>query len=422
MEKYFPRVLLLFILLGMITLIILAVLVVREWLGSKPSLNPKGAAYELNVDDLGQLWISDMAAGEIWQVNPVDGSYKVYSVSGSPVDARQSDGQLWWVDGRSNVLSQISVSDGTFTQWQVPDSYGFLGTSLDANDRFYATDASNPFLYRLDPSESSMCIFSLPGFGASTFIVRNGDYLWLADSFDSIIIRLDSIEEQLTWWVLPVESSPFGMAVDEAGNLWFTDQGTQSIAQLDPTSNQLNSYILPEGNYPQMLAIQSGVIWFTDQGLPGIGRLDPRAADHTVSSLTYATYQSYPNCNQVSPSNNGTVPITTGKINLQKISSNPVVNTAGWQLFKLAESSNPWGIGLTDAGFVVDPGHQMLMRFEPTQTPSGEVVTPGKIIPSDTSVETPRLIPTPLWSQSLNPLSLGAYLPIIIKNASGGLP
>jgi streptogramin lyase len=422
MQKSLTRALLIFIIIGLFALLVLAIFVVREWLGSKPSLNPQGSAYELNIDQGGELWISDMSAGEIWRVNPANGSYQVYTVSGSPVDARQSDGRLWWADGRSNSLNQVSISDGSFTQWQVPDAYGFLGTNLDARGRFYATDSSNPFLYRLDPSDSSLCTFSLPGFGASNYIVRFGDYLWLGDSFDSIIIRLDTVEEQLSWWSLAAESSPFGMAVDEAGNLWFADQGTSSITQLDPTTNQLNSYILPDGNYPQMLAIQSGIIWFTEQNLPDIGRLDPQAADHTVSSLTYATYQSNPNCNQVSPSTSGTVQITTGKIDMQKISSNPVVNTSGWQFFRLSESSNPWGIGLTDAGFVVDPGQQMLLRFEPTQAPTPVAVAPGKIISLDTVAETPNLIPTPLWSKNLNPYSLGAYLPVIINNASGGLP
>jgi streptogramin lyase len=422
MQKSLTRALLIFIIIGLFALLVLAIFVVREWLGSKPSLNPQGAAYELNIDDRGELWVSDMTAGEIWQINPVDGSYQVYSVYDSPVDARQSDGWLWWADGRSNVISRISISDDTFTQWQIPDAFGFLGTNLDAQGRFYATDSSNPFLYRLDPSESNLCIFSLPGFGASNYIVREGDYLWLGDSFDSIIIRLDTVEEQLTWWSLPTDSSPFGMAVDESGNLWFTDQGTHSISQLVPISNQLNSYTLPNGNYPQMLAIKSGVIWFTEQNLPGIGRLDPLAADHTVSLLTYATYQSTPNCNQVSPSTSGTVKITTGKINLQKISLNPVVNTSGWQYYKLSESSNPWGIGLTNAGFVVDPGHQMLLRFDPIQVPTAVVVAPGKIIPLRSPLETPKLIPTPLWSKNLSPSSLGAYLPIILNYASEGLP
>ena len=405
MDKFLPRALLLFIFLGSITIIILAVLIVRELLGTNPSLNPQGSAYELNVDDLGKLWISVLSSGEIWQVNTIDGSYQVFSVSGFPVDARQADGWLWWADARSNSLNQVSVSDGSYRQWQIPNANGFLGTNLDAQGRFYATDSSNPFLYRLNPSASSLCVISLPGFGASNYIVREGDYLWIDDSFDSIIIRYQIQDEQLTWWSLPAESSPFGMVADELGNLWFTDQGTNSIAQLDPTSNQLILYTLPKGNYPQMLAIQSGVIWFTEQSLPSIGRLDQLAADHSVISLTYSTYQLNPNCNNISPSISGTVSITTGKMNWQNINSTPIVNTAGWQIYQLPESSNPWGIVLTGFGYVVDSDSQRLIRFEPAQLPTAVVIAPGKVIPLDIPVETPKLVPTPLWSENLGTLS-----------------
>jgi streptogramin lyase len=421
-KKFLPRALLIFICIGLMALLVLAIFVFRELTAADAGLTAQGSAYELNPDETGRLWISDFNTHEVWGVNPKDGTYQIFTLSGSPVDARQSDGWLWWADGRSNVLSQISISDGTFTQWQVPDAYGFLGTNLDAQGRLYATDSSNPSLYRLDPSKSSLCVFSLPGFGASNYIIRNGDYLWLGDSYDSILIRLNTVEEQLTWWSLAGNSSPFGLAVDESGNVWFADQGIHSISQLDPTSNQLNSYILPEGNYPQMLAIQSGVIWFTEQSLPGIGRLDPHMADHAVSTLTFATYQSDPHCNQISPSGSGTVPITKGKIILQKISSTPDVNAFGWQYYQLPESSNPWGIGLTDAGYVVDAGRQILLRFEFNQEPTPVSAVSGKIIPSNIPVEAPRLIPTPLWSKNLSIYSLREYLPVITKDADVGLP
>jgi streptogramin lyase len=366
MEKNFTRALFLFIILGLLALLLLAILAVREWLATESGLNPQGSAYEINPDDAGRLWISDFKAKEIWGVDPSSGSYQVYSVSGFPVDARQENGWLWWADGRSNIIGRVSVSDGTYSQWRVPDAYGFLGTNLDAQGRLYATDSSNPFLYRLDPGESILCTYSLPGFGASNYIVRDGDYLWIGDSFDSVIFRLQIVDAQLTWWSLPSDSSPFGMAVDTSGSIWFADQGTNSISQLDPATNQLISYVLPNGSNPQMVAVQSGAIWYTEQTLPSIGRLDSLVADHSIASLTFSDQQLTPNCYSISPSSSGKVPISTGNLNWQKITYTPLVNAAGWQVFQLPESSDPWGIALIGFGYVVDPGRQVLIRFEPT--------------------------------------------------------
>src|SRR4030042_1181684 len=81
-------------------------------------LNSDGLAYELNIDEAGKLWISDFKAKQIWGVDPINGSYEVYTVSGSPVDARQAGGWLWWADGQSNLIGEISPSGGWDTEWK----------------------------------------------------------------------------------------------------------------------------------------------------------------------------------------------------------------------------------------------------------------------------------------------------------------
>ena len=420
MEKFITRALLLVILIGQLALLGLAIHALVDRSSSKARLNPVGSAYELNPDNTGRFWVSDFKAGEVWGINPTDGAYEIYSVSGSPVDARQADGWLWWADGLSDILGRVSTSDGTFTHWQVPDAFGFLGTNLDNKGRLYATDSSNPTLYRLDPVEASLCTYTLPGFGASDYILRDGDYLWLSGSFDSTILRLQTSDGSLTWWSLPENSSPFGMALDAQGNLWYADQGINVLAQLNPITNELVSYILPSGNYPQMIAIQSGSIWYTEQSLPSIGRLDPIIAEHSVVTLTFHDQQLSPSCNSISPSNSGKVSITNGKMSWGNQTSTIIVNAAGWQIYQLPEGSDPWGIALTDFGYVVDSGRQILFRFVPTQEAPSSLANLPPVTP--TYIGTPAVIPTSISTSAVipsitTPTDYGRYyLPVVFNN------
>jgi streptogramin lyase len=420
MEKYLTRALLLVILIGQLALLGLAIHAFVDRSTSEPRLNSKGSAYELNLDSQGRLWISDFKTGEVWGVDPANGTYEKYTVSGSPIDARQADGYLWWGDGLSNVLGRVSTSDGTSTQWQVPDAYGFLGTSLDDQGRLYATDSSNPYLYRLDPNLAELCTYTLPGFGASNYLFRDGDTLWLDDSFDSTILRLQISDDSLTWWSLPEASSPFGMVVDTQGNLWYADQGKKVLAQLNPTTDQLVSYALPTGNYPQMIAIQSGAIWYTEQSLPSIGRLDPLTADHTMDTLTIHEQLVTPSCSSISPASSGKVSITTGSMSWGKQTYTPIVNTSGWEIYQLPKGSDPWGIAVTDFGYVVDSGRQVLMRFVPSQEASSTQVNIPPITP--TPISTPAVVPTSISTPAIVPSitsppdQLRYYLPLIFNN------
>jgi streptogramin lyase len=342
--------------------------------GSEADLNPVGEAYEINPDIAGKFWISDFTAGEVWGVDPSSGAYEVYAVGGYPSDARQADGWLWWADGFSNILGRVSTSDGAFTQWEVPDVVGFYGTNLDDQGRLYAVDVLNPYLYRLDPDTAEICTFILPGDGSSNYIVRDGDYLWLGDGFDSTLMRLQISNNNLTSWSLPVDSSPFGMVVDSSGNLWYADQGTSGLAHLNPTTSQLTSFALPSGDYPEMITLQSDFIWYTESDLASIGRLDPLTADHTISTLSFQTQTLDPSCASISPSSTGTVTVTSGNLSWGDTSYPTILNNGGWRIFQMPNDSLPWGIVVPELGYVIDSGRQKLVRFTPEFPPTLVVI------------------------------------------------
>ena len=415
MARLITRRNLLFVMIYFLALLGFAIYVLVNQTPAEARLNSSGAAIELNLDDVGRLWISDYKAKEIWGVDPTSGSFVSFTVSESPVDARQAGGWLWWADGHANFLGRIFVTDGSFTEWQIPDAPGFLGTNLDESGRLYATDSSNPYLYRLDPDHEELCTYNLPGFGASNYMVRSGDFIWLDDWYDATLIRLNTGDGSLTWWSLPAGSSPFGISADTQGNIWYADQGLGLIAKLSPDINQLESYLLPKGTKPQMIVYNHGYIWYTDQSLPSIGRLDPQLADHTIITPGSNVEQLTPSCTRIVPSSSGKMSIKSGILGFHNTAYPLLINSGGWEISQLPTGSDPWGIVITDFGYVVDSGRQLLIRYELPQgislTSTQGLETPQYLTPSPlpaSSTSTPVL----LLTQEPNP----AYLPVIIKS------
>ena len=65
-------------------------------------LSPTGAAFELNLDSQGTLWVSDANAGEIRAYNSTSGAYTAYQVLGVPSDAKG--------DGAGTACGRISAA------------------------------------------------------------------------------------------------------------------------------------------------------------------------------------------------------------------------------------------------------------------------------------------------------------------------
>lgn len=325
-------------------------------------LNPTGEAYELNLDSQGMLWISDYGAGEIWRVNPPTGSYAIFEVGGRPSDARgDGAGRVWWADFDSNRLGRLSAADGEASIWEIPGSTGLYGTGLDANGNIWATDASEPYLYRLAPASSEVCTYTLPLDGLSEYLVVDGSQIWLGDLVNSQIDRLDTASETFTWWELPAGSYPEGMALDEDGNLWWADPSLGKLARLEPETNHLITYTQSMVQIPQMISLAGRRVWYTDPGRVGV--LDPNLDPGHVISVTQFSQPAIPSCASQLPPITNTVTVTIGQATWTTATYTTLFDQDGWQVFQLPAGSSPWGIVAGDFVWIVDTGRQVLARI-----------------------------------------------------------
>lgn len=348
---------------------------------SETALDPAGAAFEVNIDAQGVLWISDYDRGQVRGLYPEEGYFEVYPVGGHPSDARHDGAHLWWVDAEGDIVGRVSTVDGAVTRWAVPGAAGFYGTALDAAGRLWFAAFDTPQLYRLDTSAAvaELCTYTVPDDGQAAYIVRQDGYLWLADHFNARVLRLQVSDNSLTSWTLPPNSAAFGMAVDAQGGLWYAAMGSPALARLDPGSepgagDPLAVYSLPGGGSLLMVALLEGEVWYTAQSPAGIGRLDPQVAVHTDLTLQRTESVLPGGCAPLAAADSGELTITNIDISWDALSYPVVVDQPGWQVYGMPEGAAPWGIAAGSDIWFVDSARQVLGRLAPDPLPAAHRV------------------------------------------------
>ena len=330
-------------------------------------LSSNGAAIEIHPDAQSNLWISDFLTGEIWQVNAAGNGYTAYTVGGFPADA-QADGQggVWWVDGTS--LGRLNLADNTTQTWNVSVSIVLWGLGFDSSGKIWLTDSGIGNIYRYTPSSRENCTYHLPLESAEIFYpLVIGTQLWLADSYNGHLLRLDfSGTPEWTSWQLPMDSTPFGLTQDASGDIWFTDNGLAELGRLSPTSDELTLYPLPIGTSPFMLVASRGKIWYTEQSLGTIGSLDPSQNSAIPAAVTPSTASASFTCTTLDLPTSGSAGVSNGVPSWANASYTTVAEENGWVVYKLPTISQPNGIVMSNGkGYVPDSLRHKLIRFTP---------------------------------------------------------
>ena len=269
------------LILTLLIMLVLAVPAFADLSAQETPLSPTGAAYELNLDSQGTLWVSDGYVGEIWAFDSASGAYTTYKVQGAPSDARgDGAGAAWWANFGSNQLSRLSTSDDRVTTWKIPSAKSLNNTALDGSKYVWASDSSAPSIYRLDPTTTTnnLCSYALPNSGVSEYMYYDdkGQQLWFGDSANGRIVRLQN--DTFTWWNLPANSDPRDVELDGSGQLWWTDYNLGYLGRLDPVNGQIATFTPPASGTPVMLKLSGGKVWYSQQDPGGVVMLDPAVA------------------------------------------------------------------------------------------------------------------------------------------------
>lgn len=204
----------------------------------------------------------------------------------------------------------------------------------------------------------------MPDSGASDYIVHDAGNLWIGDYGNSRLVKLDPAVNQFTYWQLPFNSYPEGLAVDSSGNLWWAENNFAALGRLEPAANRVTTYTLPVGGWANMVTISGGAIWYTE-GLSGtFGVMNPATAVGSSATITSATVAVTPNCAVLGVGVTSTPVISTGVAVFTSGIFTPTVNSGGWTVYQLpSPDSSLWGIANAGGVWIGDRGRDKLVWF-----------------------------------------------------------
>ena len=240
--------------------------------------NPAGVA----VDGAGNLYIADASNNGIRKVDSTGTITTIagtgefgFSGDGGPAVAAQlrsprgvavdSAGNVYIADSSNRRIRKID-STGTITTIAGTGRLGFsgdggpavaaqlrspYGVAVDGAGNLYIADASNNGIRKVD---STGTITTIAGTGESGFsgdggpaveaelrspygvAVDSAGNVYIADSSNWRIRKIDSIgDDRLQWGRRPGSRAPRGVAVDSAGNVYIADVGNHRIRKVDST-------------------------------------------------------------------------------------------------------------------------------------------------------------------------------------------
>jgi streptogramin lyase len=260
--------------------------------GNSTPLKENGKVYEINPDQQGDLWVSDLAGQEIRRFKPGTGTYTAYPVAMPVSDARRDSRDLVWWTGFNPTFSNLSLVKNEIRTWQTPDDSLLTSTAVDGNGDVWLNDVTGQRVFQYRLVEEQLCTFTLPGeMGSSDYLLASGEQLWFANRNFPQLVRLDFSQEaldSLTTWQLSIDSYPEGLALDSNGFLWWADEGRGELGRLDPFENRIRSYPLSDGMKPVMIALGASQVWYSeyspDMSKGRVGVLAPEIAEYTEST------------------------------------------------------------------------------------------------------------------------------------------
>ena len=102
---------------------------------------------------------------------------------------------------------------------------------------------------------------------APTGIAVGGGGVWVADSLDDAVVRIDPDTRSPTAKIA-VGQSPAGVAYG-AGSVWVANSGDGTVTRINPRDGKVQATI-PVGGSPQAITIADGKAWVTvdEQSIP----------------------------------------------------------------------------------------------------------------------------------------------------------
>jgi copper transport protein len=280
------------------------------------------------------IWVGDslLGSGRIWQLNIATGNYTSHSIKGANIVTQMvlaPDGKLWYIDplaARPNsTLGVYDPDTGSVKQFVIPIEGISTGIAMDSSGNLWVPISQANKVVKFMPQTEQFASYDIPTAQAEPVGIMTDSQgnIWFAEAIGKIA-KIDVNSGNITEYApksghqaldeptaifedqnnpgtlyisehtghtvtafntllgtfhkypsLNEAGLPFGMAMDNYGNLWVAEHQIDKIAVIDPRTGASKEANIPiTGSFIQWITSDDdGRIWFAAQQGSGLGSI-----------------------------------------------------------------------------------------------------------------------------------------------------
>ena len=258
--------------------------------------------------DPSSIWVTTLADGNAWRVDPASLRTSSVPTGGSPIGVAVHGGSAFVVDsvsgpygggsGGIGLVTEISdqdgraihsirtgtalaIADGPAGLWvtrqtgvarlalvspvvgtvghkiPIPSDWSMSGLAVGAGGVWVLSDSVGRTLWRVDPARSEIRKTIHLSFVPAA-VAASPDAVWVTAQLDDKVVRIDPRSDRIVATV-PVGREPLAVAVG-AGSIWVANTIDGTVSRIDPTTNRVTATIDVRTS-PTAIAVGDGSVW-----------------------------------------------------------------------------------------------------------------------------------------------------------------
>jgi virginiamycin B lyase len=195
--------------------------------------------------------------------------------------AEAPDGSIWWTGMWASLAGRLDPETGAMEEFHLPPTARPHTIVPDDDGNIWYTGNSNGTIGMLDPETGMVTEYETEARDPHSAVFHPNGNLYFTSQGAAMLGRLNPDTGELR--EINTEPRPYGIKVDQGGDVWVAYNGTNMLGRMDPDSMEVQYYEVPdERTRIRRLDIDSmGNVWFVNSTLGKIGRLDPATGDIT---------------------------------------------------------------------------------------------------------------------------------------------
>lgn len=205
--------------------------------------------------------------------------------TGDPVtDVASGAGSVWLVSyQQSGRVIRINAQTARITGMPIPiGNYPFQGIAVGRDSVWVANTREN-FVTRLNSKNSRVVADRIPVGDSPLAVVVGRRYVWVANYGDGTLSRIDPQTNHVVGRPRTVARGPNRLAI-AFGSVWITDFDAGQVVRVDEESGDVLARI-PAGHGLSAVAAGPDAIWVTDWSADDLLRIDP-SVNQIVSRIS----------------------------------------------------------------------------------------------------------------------------------------